>query len=403
MRKGMLVILAVVFASSLVWAKDSGKRIDILYPTEVTTVPKADYSTWSPMGDRQIDTLIYDSGSTTSGYYWASGYKMAMRMSPLQNCKILTIQYYSWRTSGSGTFNSEIFGWTGTQPGTQIGTGVSVPTNATPTWHNADFTSQDLHVTGDFVAAFAMIDAAAVIGYETANSGRCWDWQLSYWSTWNETYFIRAIVEYEGGTPDIECVPNPLTHNTASGLEGMFYCKNVGDDDLEVTDITYAASWIDSVSPDSFDVAQLDSVAVTVYFDTVGITPGTYYDTLWIASNDPDENPYPEAVELTVHDPGVAEVKIIPVAPTVRVFPNPARDAASIQFTLSQPSNVSIEVYDVMGRSVAKLVQGRYQGGAHDVTWNMKDKSGVAVPRGVYLVQLKADKVETQGKLIVTN
>ncbi|MEO5616537.1 MAG: hypothetical protein ABIS67_02090, partial [Candidatus Eisenbacteria bacterium] len=57
---------------------------------------------------------------------------------------------------------------------------------------------------------------------------------------------------------------------------------------------------------------------------------------------------------LTAGDIPAAQVGI----EFARVSPNPARGEAAIQFTLPAPTHVRIEVFDLVGRRVAKVLDG---------------------------------------------
>ncbi|MCK4575656.1 hypothetical protein KAU34_04545, partial [candidate division WOR-3 bacterium] len=199
---------------SIMWAENlpPEKTKVLIDPSLEPAVLNTNQEILYPISEgRQIDTLIYDDGSPSSGYYWGAGARMANRMSPTQACQILTIQYYCWSRVGSETIDATIYDWTGTMPGSQLGTSVSLPMDATQQWRNADFSSQNINVTGDFIASFNMNNDQTVIGFDAVNNGRAWDYNGTSWSAWNETYFIRAIVDYGGtGEPDIECNPNPL-------------------------------------------------------------------------------------------------------------------------------------------------------------------------------------------------
>lgn len=72
-----------------------------------------------------------------------------------------------------------------------------------------------------------------------------------------------------------------------------------------------------------------------------------------------------------------AAVTLAPVAP------NPARDQASIRFSLHEASEVTLAVYDALGRRVATIVSGRREAGSHEVTFG----AGRYVP-GLYVVVL---------------
>lgn len=65
--------------------------------------------------------------------------------------------------------------------------------------------------------------------------------------------------------------------------------------------------------------------------------------------------------------------------------PNPFRDQASVNFTLGEPSEVQIEIFDVLGRRVALVEQGPRPAGAHATT-----VAGHALAPGLYLVRLTA-------------
>ncbi len=189
----------------------------------------------------------------------------------------------------------------------------------------------------------------------------------------------------------------------SASVTGNFYCKNVGTATLIVTNITKAASWITSVSPTAFNVAVGDSQGVGVIIDTSGLSPGNYYDTLWITSNDPDENPYPEVVIL-YHGTGVNEtpvVKIVPVNCFVRCNPNPARNSTSINFVIPKKADVSLGLYDVSGRKVSSIAQGEFSIGNHKLSWNRKGKAGVRIPQGIYFIKMQGEGINAKGKLIL--
>jgi hypothetical protein len=189
-----------------------------------------------------------------------------------------------------------------------------------------------------------------------------------------------------------------------SATTGMFYCKNVGDATLSVSNIVKHESWITSVNPTAFSVAPNDSEGVTVNIDESGLPPGTYYDTLLIYSNDPDENPYEEVVILTIT--GVEEEPVVNITPayySVRCYPNPTRNRSSIMFTLPRSSEVAIDIYDASGRKISTLAKGIFGSGTHSVPWNRTDDKGKRVPQGVYFIRLNAKGVEATGKLILVN
>ncbi len=80
-----------------------------------------------------------------------------------------------------------------------------------------------------------------------------------------------------------------------------------------------------------------------------------------------------------------------------QAFPNPFNPSTTIRFELSNDSNVSMVIYDIMGGEVAELVNDRMSAGCHTATW---DATGLA--SGVYFVQLVIPEyTETQKVMLL--
>ena len=71
------------------------------------------------------------------------------------------------------------------------------------------------------------------------------------------------------------------------------------------------------------------------------------------------------------------------------IGPNPTRDASTLRFRLPGEAMVEVAVFDVAGRRVARLANGRCAAGAHALRWAGTDDSGQRLGPGVYLARLK--------------
>jgi hypothetical protein len=71
------------------------------------------------------------------------------------------------------------------------------------------------------------------------------------------------------------------------------------------------------------------------------------------------------------------------------VRPNPTSGAAQVAFTLAKSSPVEVNVLDVQGREVAKLLSGIRPAGHYLTTWDGRGPQGPA-SAGVYFVRMKA-------------
>ena len=69
-------------------------------------------------------------------------------------------------------------------------------------------------------------------------------------------------------------------------------------------------------------------------------------------------------------------------------YPNPFNPVTNIAFTLADAGQVSLIVYDVAGREVARLVDGHVASGTHNITWDSKAATA-AFASGVYFYRLQ--------------
>ena len=72
-------------------------------------------------------------------------------------------------------------------------------------------------------------------------------------------------------------------------------------------------------------------------------------------------------------------------------YPNPFNPVTKIDFGLPQSTDVSIIIYDILGRKVRTLLSERKQAGSYTVTWNGKNDSGNIVATGIFLLQIKTE------------
>ncbi len=79
-------------------------------------------------------------------------------------------------------------------------------------------------------------------------------------------------------------------------------------------------------------------------------------------------------------------------------FPNPFNPSTTLNYDLPEPANVSLVVYDVLGRKVIELVNGTKEAGYHSTNWNAKD-----VASGVYFTRFMATDVGGNVKLSKIN
>jgi hypothetical protein len=81
--------------------------------------------------------------------------------------------------------------------------------------------------------------------------------------------------------------------------------------------------------------------------------------------------------------------------------PNPFRDRTVISYSVPRALDVNISVYDISGRTVATLVNGRQAAGRYNTTWNRTDGQGNRIASGVYFYKLTSGNYRITRKLVV--
>ncbi|MFB0517242.1 MAG: DUF3160 domain-containing protein [Candidatus Neomarinimicrobiota bacterium] len=114
----------------------------------------------------------------------------------------------------------------------------------------------------------------------------------------------------------------------------------------------------------------------------------------WVESFFDDQqelsNPDPQHVHA-MYDAFVGLENGDPVPARYRLYqnhPNPFNPATAIRFDLPAAAAVRLVVYDLLGRVVVVLVDGRMEAGYHQVIWNGTSSDGREMPTGIYIVRL---------------
>jgi|GEM_PF-969187 len=77
-------------------------------------------------------------------------------------------------------------------------------------------------------------------------------------------------------------------------------------------------------------------------------------------------------------------------------YPNPFNPSTEIKFTLAKSGNVSLKIFDILGREVASLVNGQLEAGSHSVNFNAANLSS-----GVYMYTISADNFSMTKKMML--
>jgi hypothetical protein len=77
-------------------------------------------------------------------------------------------------------------------------------------------------------------------------------------------------------------------------------------------------------------------------------------------------------------------------------YPNPFNPVSTIRYELPQASEVSLIVYDILGREVARLADGYMEPGFHEVQWDGRDYAS-----GIYIARLVTPEYSQSIKMVL--
>lgn len=103
---------------------------------------------------------------------------------------------------------------------------------------------------------------------------------------------------------------------------------------------------------------------------------------------------------LVFGNPSTPVGDVLPAVTALReIAPNPFNPSTRIAFDLATAGPVRVEVFDVRGRSVRRLVAGSLPAGRHDVVWDGRDDAGNVVASGAYVARLVAEGTVVSRKM----
>ncbi|MFH0778673.1 MAG: FlgD immunoglobulin-like domain containing protein [Candidatus Eisenbacteria bacterium] len=132
------------------------------------------------------------------------------------------------------------------------------------------------------------------------------------------------------------------------------------------------------------------------YLDRTVLPGVTYYYTVTAVDFASNESPVAQVV-------GVTAASVTPV--TTRLlspFPDPCVNQAVLRYEVAQEEeDCALKIFDVTGRLVRVLRQGRMGPGQHSTLWDLREDNGRRVRPGVYLCTLNAGRSTSTKKLAV--
>jgi len=102
------------------------------------------------------------------------------------------------------------------------------------------------------------------------------------------------------------------------------------------------------------------------------------------------------------YGPIEVHVEVVPTAyRSYQSYPNPFNPLCTIRYEIPKAGRVSLQVYDIVGKTVRVLVDGWREPGVYSEIWNGRSDDGTSLPSGIYFYRLEAGAFVATRKMVL--
>jgi len=204
------------------------------------------------------------------------------------------------------------------------------------------------------------------------------------------TSIVTGTIE-EGNTFDVFIVY--VIEGDSTGQEPHFVAG-----EIRIANEGLSNSWL-SLSSNTGSLLPDFTEEVTVNFDAGALGSGDYTCNLLV--RDLYNNITVVPVLLHVNYPIWIPEEGPDILGYLSGYPSPFSDQTNIRYRLKENSMVTLDVYDLRGLLIKRLIDQPQVDGDYQVTWNGTDQQGIKVPSGIYILKLTGPEKTRIAKLIL--
>jgi hypothetical protein len=82
------------------------------------------------------------------------------------------------------------------------------------------------------------------------------------------------------------------------------------------------------------------------------------------------------------------------------VGPNPSAGLVTLRFSMPVSGTTRLDIFDIGGRRVARVLDQTLPAGSHVMQWNGRDEAGETAPAGVYLARLVTPGMTASARIV---
>jgi len=152
-------------------------------------------------------------------------------------------------------------------------------------------------------------------------------------------------------------------------------------------------------------VVSIATPSETLLFRTENVTTGTRSSTFsgstWAAvtTNHRIRAIVTTATGINSINPGAVGVPV--EFDLEQNYPNPFNPSTRISYSVGERGLVTLEVFDVLGRDVATLVNEVQSAGSYQIVWNGRNSGNIPVTSGVYFYRLRSGGMSKTNRMVL--
>jgi len=182
------------------------------------------------------------------------------------------------------------------------------------------------------------------------------------------------------------------TYSVYNGSAPDMKAENNSWDSDNYTEI--ALTIIDGNDNPSFGIVDFDPIYIGVANDP---NIEVYEDIL--VSNTPNPFTHSTTFSFSLDQPAEVEIDVYNLIGNV---PNPFTNSTMISFSLASQAHISIDIFNLKGQKIRSMLSSYFDSGSHSMTWDGKNDADQEVPSGIYLYNLKVNnEVTDTGKCVL--
>jgi hypothetical protein len=191
-------------------------------------------------------------------------------------------------------------------------------------------------------------------------------------------YFSNLVVLYTAPSWNKQVIGSEL-----AGARDVFVADIDNDSDLDVVATAMNAHQVVWYEAPDWTMRMIDPDLRGAYFlEVADMDTDGYLDVVAVGTES-------DKIVWCENTLGASVASEVPVSVSQYAlhqnYPNPFRSSTTVRYDLQQPGNVTLTVFDLLGRPIESLVEAHQSAGRHSVEWHPE-----GLPSGVYLVQLRS-------------